>query len=71
MMYRVDISARLRQAIRSNDLTLVKRILQHNPTYLQNPDYADKSNTSLHLAAQYGLTDIAVGDLVNAGNSYG
>ncbi|KIX93509.1 uncharacterized protein Z520_10687 [Fonsecaea multimorphosa CBS 102226] len=56
-MTRVDLS--LRQAILLNDVALVQRILQHNLSYLQNPDFADKSNTSLHLAAKYGLEEIA------------
>jgi ankyrin repeat protein len=43
-----------------NDLPLVKRILDANPTYLQNPDHSDKANTSLHLAAQKGYVEIAV-----------
>jgi len=55
----VDIPRRLRRAILQNDLPLVKRILKVNPAYLQNPDQTDKSNTSLHLAAQKGFTDIA------------
>lgn len=54
------MSARLRQAIADKDLVLVKRILKNNPSYLQNPDFSDKSNTSLHLAAQLGCLDIAV-----------
>lgn len=57
-MPRVDLS--LRQAILLNDVALVRRILRRNPSYLHNPDYADKSNTSLHLAAQHGLAEIAV-----------
>ncbi|OAL26124.1 hypothetical protein AYO20_10258 [Fonsecaea nubica] len=56
-MTRVDLS--LRQAILLNDLALVQRILKHNLSYLQNPDFEDKSNTSLHLAAKYGLEEIA------------
>jgi hypothetical protein len=38
----------------------VKRIVQNNPHMLRNPDFADKSNTSLHLAAKHGYTLIAV-----------
>lgn len=56
---RVDLS--LRQALLLNDIALVRRILRNNPSYLHNPDYSDKSNTSLHLAARYGLEEIAVG----------
>lgn len=54
----VDVSVRL--AILLNDVALVRRLLQQHPRYLHNPDFADKSNTSLHLAAQYGLREIAV-----------
>jgi ankyrin repeat protein len=52
------VSLRLRQAIVMNDLPLVQRLLQSHPSYLHNPDFENKSNTSLHLAAQYGLADI-------------
>ena len=60
ILFRVDIPRRLRRAILENDLPLVKRILEANPTYLQNPDPSDKANTSLHLAAQRGYVEIAV-----------
>ncbi|KIW48491.1 uncharacterized protein PV06_01070 [Exophiala oligosperma] len=56
-MSRVDLS--IRQAILLNDVALVRRLLKHHPEHLHNPDFADKSNTSLHLAAQHGLTEIA------------
>ena len=59
MTTRVDSS--LRQAILLHDIALVERILKNNPPYLHNPDYTNKSNTSLHLAAQYGFEEIAVG----------
>lgn len=42
-----------------NDALLVQRIIRNNPTYLPNPDFENKSNTSLHLAASHGFTDIA------------
>ena len=51
----------LRQAILLDDVALVERILKNNPSYLHNPDFADRSNTSLHLAAQKGREEIAVG----------
>lgn len=54
----IDVPTRLRRAIAANDLGLVKRILKNNPAYLTNPDFKDKSNTSLHLAAQYGFLEI-------------
>lgn len=57
---RIDVPRRLRRAILLNDIALVKRIVQNNPKYLQNPDFEDKSNTSLHLAAKHGFTQIAV-----------
>ena len=53
-----DTSLRLRRAITQNNVSLVTRILKNNPTYLQNPDYQNKSNTSLHLAATNGFLDI-------------
>ena len=53
-------SLRLRKAIAANDTPLVERLLQANPHLLHNPDFDDKSNTSLHLAAREGFTDIAV-----------
>lgn len=57
---RIDVPRRLRRAILLNDLSLVKRIVHNNPKYLLNPDFEDKSNTSLHLAAKHGFTAIAV-----------
>lgn len=61
------MNTRLRRAIVSNDLSLVKRIVHNNPTILQNPDYDDKSNTSLHLAAKYGHYEITE-YLIDAGH---
>ncbi|KAL1303869.1 hypothetical protein AAFC00_000324 [Neodothiora populina] len=54
----IDASARLRRAILLNDVLIVKRIVQSHPKLLQNPDYQDKSNTSLHIAAQAGFEEI-------------
>jgi hypothetical protein len=59
-MVRIDVSRRLRRAILLNDLPLVARIIRNNPHKLRNPDFEDKSNTSLHLAARNGFTQIAV-----------
>ncbi|RDI81375.1 hypothetical protein Vi05172_g8618 [Venturia inaequalis] len=61
------LNTRLRRAIVSNHLSLVKRIVHNNPTLLQNPDYDDKSNTSLHLAAKHGHYGIAE-YLIDAGH---
>ncbi|RMD40791.1 hypothetical protein DV735_g4343, partial [Chaetothyriales sp. CBS 134920] len=58
-MEQAEASTRLREAIVSRDGALVKRLLDSNPRRLQNPDFANKSNTSLHLAAQYGHAEIA------------
>ena len=58
--HRIDVAIRLRRAIYLNDLTLVQRIVRNNPSVLRNPDFADKSNTSLHLAARCGFVEIAV-----------
>ncbi|OAL44885.1 ankyrin [Pyrenochaeta sp. DS3sAY3a] len=55
----IDVPRRLRRAILLNDLTLVKRIIHNNPKYLRNPDWEDKSNTNLHVAAKHGFTAIA------------
>ncbi|KAF2195285.1 ankyrin [Zopfia rhizophila CBS 207.26] len=55
----IDVPRRLRRAILLNDLTLVKRIVRNNPNYLRNPDFEDRSNTSLHLAAKHGFIQIA------------
>lgn len=63
----IDVSIRIRRAIHLNDLTLLKRIIKNNPKSLQNPDFADNGNTSLHLAAQLGLSDIAE-FLIDAGH---
>ncbi|KAK5137205.1 hypothetical protein LTR08_000710 [Meristemomyces frigidus] len=63
----ISPSDRLRRAIHLNDVVLVKRIVQNNPKLLQNPDFENKSNTSLHLAAASGLAEIAQ-FLVRAGH---
>ncbi|KAK4930782.1 hypothetical protein LTR28_011614 [Elasticomyces elasticus] len=57
---KIDQSTRLRRALHLNDLLLVKRIVRNTPQILQNPDFDDKSNTSLHLAAAQGHVDIVV-----------
>ncbi|QKX63930.1 uncharacterized protein TRUGW13939_11102 [Talaromyces rugulosus] len=54
----LDVPVRLRRAILQNDVLLVKRIVKNNRRSLENPDFADKSNTSLHLAAVKGHVDI-------------
>ncbi|KAK5939648.1 hypothetical protein PMZ80_008027 [Knufia obscura] len=79
-------SLRLRQAIQSNDIPLVERLLQARPVLLHNPDHTDRANTSLHLAAQAGHAELCelliskghdgtteVTDLIysNAGNNQG
>jgi len=56
----IDVSLRLRRAIFSSDAGLVKRIVQHKPEALENPDFADKSNKSLHLAAKQGSVEVVV-----------
>jgi hypothetical protein len=60
MNARIDVPRRLRRAILLDDLALVQRIVRNNPTYIKNPDFEDKSNTSLHLAAKHGFLKIAV-----------
>ena len=67
---RIDVPRRLRRAILLNDLALVQRIIRNNHTYLRNPDFEDRSNTSLHLAAKHGFTSIAE-FLVDAGHEDG
>jgi ankyrin repeat protein len=54
------VPVRLRRAILQNDVLLVKRIVKNNPLYLENRDFSDKGNTSLHLAAIKGHVDIVV-----------
>ena len=56
----IDSSVRLRRAILLRDLSLVERIIRNNPHLTQNPDFEDKSNTSLHLAAKEGTLEITV-----------
>ena len=46
---------------------LVARLIRNHPEILRNPDFDDKSNTSLHLAAFLGHTAIAE-LLINAGH---
>ncbi|PGH15281.1 hypothetical protein AJ80_05634 [Polytolypa hystricis UAMH7299] len=54
----LEVSIRLRRAILVNDVLLVKRIVKANPAFLHNPNFEDKGNTSLHLAAIFGHLDI-------------
>lgn len=56
----MEASIRVRRAIHLNDLVLLKRIIKNNPRILQNTDFEENGNTSLHLAAQLGLIEIAV-----------
>ena len=56
----IDPSVRLRRAIYLKDAALLRRILNTNPGLLENPDFEEKSNTSLHTAAKDGLLEIAV-----------
>ncbi|KAK2780960.1 hypothetical protein FQN52_001957 [Onygenales sp. PD_12] len=53
-MVDLPVHLRLRSAILLNDVLLVKRIIKNNPKFLENPNFEDKSNTSLHLAAILG-----------------
>lgn len=66
----INVEIRLRRAIRLNDLVLVRRIVRNNPEVLRNPDFQDKSNTSLHLAAREGFTDIAVRNVLPTKRSW-
>ena len=59
MQPRVEVSVRLRRAVVRNDLALVQRILRTYPDNVHNADHADKSNTSLHVAAREGFYEIA------------
>ncbi|KAI9662552.1 MAG: hypothetical protein M1821_008719 [Bathelium mastoideum] len=63
----IDPSIRLRRAILLHDVSLVKRIVGNNPQIIRNPDFGDKSNTSLHLAAREGSVEI-VDFLIHAGH---
>ncbi|KAI7525220.1 decaprenyl-diphosphate synthase subunit 1, partial [Hortaea werneckii] len=63
----IDASVRLRRAIHLDDVILVRRIVRSNPRLLQNADYEDQSNTSLHLAAGHGFVEI-VQYLLEAGH---
>jgi hypothetical protein len=60
---RIDVSIRLRRAVVLNDLSLVRRIIGNHPKTLRNPDFDDRSNTSLHLATKLGFVEIAVRSL--------
>ncbi|KAF2152686.1 ankyrin [Myriangium duriaei CBS 260.36] len=55
----IEPEIRLRRAIHLKDALLVKRIVQTSPQLLKNPDFEDKSNSSLHLAAELGSLEIA------------
>lgn len=56
----IPVSTRLRSAIMLDDVLLAKRIIRHNPAFLENPDFDDAANTSLHLAAMLGYVDMIV-----------
>lgn len=56
---RVEVCIRLRRAVVRNDLALVQRILKTYPGNVHDADHADKSNTSLHIAAREGFYEIA------------
>jgi len=64
---RIEPSTRLRRAIHLNNVLLVQRLVRTHPKLLSNPDFSDHSNTSLHLAASQGFTDI-VRFLIQAGH---
>ncbi|KAL1959557.1 hypothetical protein VTO42DRAFT_1592 [Malbranchea cinnamomea] len=66
-MIELSVPPRLRRAILRGDALLVKRIVKNHPKYLHNPDYDDKSNTSLHLAAALGHLEV-IKVLVEAGH---
>lgn len=55
----IEPSTRLRRAVLLGDVVLVQRIIRSHPKLLRNPDYEDKANTSLHLAAETGNAKIA------------
>lgn len=55
----IEPDSRLRRAILANDLPIVERLIRTHPSLLRNPDFANKSNTSLHLAASHGFVEIA------------
>lgn len=63
----INESIRLRRAILRGDVALVRRIISISPRLLRNPDFEDKANTSLHLAARLGYVSI-VALLVEAGH---
>jgi hypothetical protein len=63
----IDLPTRLRRAIHLNDSVLVARLIRNHPEILRNPDFSDKSNTSLHLAASLGHKGIAE-LFINAGH---
>jgi hypothetical protein len=69
MLNRIDPSVRLRRAILLNDVLLVQRIVKNHPKLVSNPDFEDKSNTSLHLVASHGFTEIAE-RLIEAGHDH-
>ncbi|KAI0409214.1 ankyrin repeat-containing domain protein [Xylaria palmicola] len=52
----IELPQRLRRAVHSNDASLVKRIINHHPNLIHNPDHSADglSNSNLHLAASLG-----------------
>ncbi|KAF3925309.1 Ankyrin-2 [Dactylellina cionopaga] len=56
----VDIRTRLKRAILTNDLLVVKRLCTENPSCVNYCDSEEKGNTPLHIAAEAGLYSIVV-----------
>ncbi|KAI0205910.1 ankyrin repeat-containing domain protein [Astrocystis sublimbata] len=56
----IEPSQRLRRAVRSNDASLVKRIVANHPALVHNPDHSADglANSNLHLAASLGYLQV-------------
>jgi ankyrin repeat protein len=61
VLFRIDPALRLRRAIHTADVLLIKRLLRSHPHLLHNPDFSPTglSNTNLHLACSLGHLDVA------------
>ncbi|KAK6540321.1 hypothetical protein TWF694_009125 [Orbilia ellipsospora] len=56
----IDIRTRLKRAILTDDLLVVKRLCAENPKCINYCDPEEKGNTPLHIAAELGLYGIVV-----------
>ncbi|EWC48001.1 hypothetical protein DRE_02883 [Drechslerella stenobrocha 248] len=58
--HRIDVRTRLKRAILTDDLLVVKRLVTENPACMSFCDEEEQGNTPLHIAAEHGMYSIMV-----------